>query len=54
MDEEGDQTDGDNENDGEHNDDTSLLGGPVFALGDVGEGVASDNSSVDGRHFESR
>lgn len=53
MDEESDQTDSDNEDDGEHDDDTSLLGGPVLTLGDVAEGVASDETSVDGRHFDS-
>ena len=33
-------------------DDTSLLRGPVLALGNGGEGVAGDERGVDGRHFE--
>jgi len=51
-DEEGNQTAGDDEDDGEHNNDTSLTAGPVAALGDLGDGVASDNGGVDGRHCE--
>jgi hypothetical protein len=42
----------DDEDDGEDNDDTSLLLGPVLTLGDGAEGVACDNGSVDGRDFE--
>jgi hypothetical protein len=52
VDEQGEQTDSNNKDDTEHNDNTGLLASPVRALGDGAEGVASDNGSVDGRHFK--
>lgn len=53
ADEETDETDGDDEDDGEDDNDTSLLLGPVLALGDVGDGLTGDEGAVDGRHFGS-
>lgn len=41
----------DNKDDGKHDDDTSLLLGPVLTLGDGREGLAGDQGSVDSRHF---
>lgn len=49
--EQANDTDGNNKDDGEHDDDTSFLLSPVLALGDVGESVASNDGGVDGRHF---
>ena len=52
ADEEGDEGDEDDEDDAEDDDDAGLLGSPVAALGEVDEGVASDDGrGVDGRHF---
>ena len=49
--EEGDDTDGDDKDDTEHNDDTGFLLGPVLTLGDVGDSLTGDQGVVDGRHF---
>jgi len=51
-DEETGQTDSDDEDDAEHDNDTGLTASPVAALGDLGDGVASDDGGVDGRHCE--
>jgi hypothetical protein len=51
VDEEDDETDGDDEDDAEDDHDTSVLAGPVAALGDLEHSVASDNGEADGRHF---
>lgn len=51
VDEEGNETNADNTDNAEDNHDTGLLGGPVLALGELHEGIAS-NDGVDGRHFE--
>lgn len=51
VDEEEDEGDGDDKDDAEDDHDTGVLAGPVAALGDLGEGVASDDGEVDGRHF---
>lgn len=47
-----DQTNTNDEDNGENNNDTSLLLSPVLAAGELVEGVASDNGGVHGRHFE--
>lgn len=44
------KTDGDDKDNAEHNNDTGLMASPVAALGDLGDGVASDDGGVDGRH----
>ena len=44
------QTDGNNEDNAEHNNNTSFPAGPVAALGDVRVGL-SGHEGLDGRHF---
>lgn len=51
ADEQANDTDGDDEDDAEYDDNTSLLLGPVLTLGDVGDGLTGNQSVVDGRHF---
>lgn len=51
VDEQGDQGDKNQEDDAEDHNDAGLLSRPV-ALGEVGGGVASDDSRVDCGHFE--
>lgn len=54
MDPQADQTNADNEDNGEHNNDTSLTAGPVAALGDVGDSLVAGNErgGLDGGHCD--
>lgn len=51
MDEEGNEADANNADDAEDDHNANLLGRPVLTLGKLVEGVASDKSVADGRHF---
>jgi hypothetical protein len=52
VDPEGEETDGDDEDDAEHDHDTGILARPVGPLGELDKAVASDEREADGRHFE--
>lgn len=52
MDEQENQADSDNSDNTENDHDTGLFGGPALTLSNGAEGIASDDSGVDGRHFE--
>lgn len=51
VDEEGEKPDSDDEDNAEDDHDTGILAGPVAALRERREGVASDEGVVDGGHF---
>ena len=49
--EKGNEADGNSADDAEDDHNANLLGRPVLTLGKLVEGVASDKSVADGRHF---
>lgn len=51
MDEEGNEANANNADDAEDDHNANLPGRPVVTLGKLVEGVASDKSVADGRHF---